>query len=61
MPSRLRSSIPGAGASSLADPAWLASETVLLKLRLQPGEKRPIIELAHFSSETASSDKTWQI
>ena len=45
-----------AGTSSLADPTWLTSETVPLKLRLQPGEKRPAIELAHTSSE-----KTWQI
>jgi len=54
------------GTSTLADPAWLASETVPLKLRLQPGEKRPMIELAHLSSDKADSDKadsdkTWQI
>ena len=45
-----------AGTSSLADPAWLASETVPLTLRLQPGEKRPSIELAH-----TTSDRVWQI
>lgn len=45
-----------AGISSLADPAWLLSETVPLKLRLQPGEKRPTIVLVH-----SSSDKIWQI
>ncbi len=45
-----------AGTSNLADPAWLVSETVPLELRLQPGEKRPMIELAH-----SSSGKTWQI
>jgi len=45
-----------AGTSSLADPAWLVSETVPLKLRLLPGEKRPLIELSH-----SSSDQIWQI
>jgi len=54
------------GTSNLADPAWLASETVPLKLRLQPGEKWPMIELAHSSSDMTSdknaiSDKTWRI
>jgi len=44
------------GTSSLTDPAWLFSETVPLKLRLQPGEKRPVIELIH-----SSSDKAWKI
>ena len=44
------------GASTLADPAWITSETVPLKMRLQPGETRPIIELAHTTSE-----KTWVI
>jgi len=49
------------GTSNLAEPNWITSETVPLKLRLQPGETRPMIELAHLSSDTASSDKTWQI
>ncbi len=45
-----------AGTSSLADPAWIVSETIPLKLRLQLGDKRPTIELAH-----SLSDKNWKI
>jgi len=43
------------GTSSLAEPAWIISETVPLRLRLQPGETRPMIELAQ-----ASGDKIWK-
>ncbi len=45
-----------AGTSTLADPVWLVSETVPLKLQLQPGEKRPQIELQHTTDE-----KTWRL
>jgi len=44
------------GTSTLADSAWITSETVPLKMRLQPGETRPTIELAHTTSE-----KTWVV
>ncbi len=44
------------GTSSLADPTWIVSETVPLRLRLQAGDKRPTIELAH-----SLSDKNWKI
>ncbi|NOZ40295.1 MAG: Uma2 family endonuclease [Planctomycetes bacterium] len=44
------------GTSTLADPVWLTSETVPLKLRLQPGKKRPQIELQHTTDE-----KTWRL
>ncbi|NOZ40296.1 MAG: Uma2 family endonuclease [Planctomycetes bacterium] len=45
-----------AGTSTLADPVWLVSETVPLKLRLQPDEKRPVIELV-----TSNNEKKWRI
>jgi len=42
------------GTSSLPESAWLTSESVPLRFRLLPGEKRPQIELQHTSGE-----KTW--
>ncbi len=42
--------------SSLQEPSWIASETVPLRMRLQPSEPRPTIEVLH-----AESDKSWQI
>ncbi len=42
------------GTSSLADPKWLSSESVQLRLRLVPGEQRPQIEVQHLTD-----NKTW--
>ena len=42
------------GISRLPESAWLACESVPLRLRLLPGEKRPKIELHHTNEE-----KTW--
>jgi len=42
------------GVSSLPESAWLASESVPLRLQLIPGEKRPQIQLQH-----ATDEKTW--
>jgi len=39
------------GTSSLPESAWLTSESVPLRFRLLPGEKRPQIELQHTTDE----------
>lgn len=44
------------GKSTLDEPSWIASNSIDAKLRLQPGEERPVIELMHTETQ-----RTWQI